>query len=95
MVKMTATQLWERGQEGWPRRFPVAQFPNPPLLVALAGRGLEPFADGAPRDVGRGLFRVGFAAWAREEALGGANWFRRLVGVGALAWRAADVAGSG
>jgi hypothetical protein len=89
MMRMTAAQLWERGQEGWPRRFPIVQFPNPPLLVALAGRGLETLTEGSPHDAGRGLFLVGFGGWGLEEALGGANWLRRLIGAGALVWLAA------
>ena len=33
----TLRQLWRRGQHGWPAGFPVAQFPNTPLLVAAGG----------------------------------------------------------
>lgn len=83
---MTAAELWRRGQEGWPRRFPIAQFPNPPLLLAFAGLGVEAATDGAAHDVGRVAFVLGFAVWAYGEAVRGANWFRRLLGVGALAW---------
>jgi hypothetical protein len=35
MSAVTIAELWRRGQVGWPRRFPIAQFPNPPLLLAL------------------------------------------------------------
>ena len=74
--------LWRRGQEGWPRRFPIVQFPNPPLILALAGCALAAAAGGAAHDVGRVVFTVGLAVWALEEALGGVNWFRRLLGAG-------------
>ncbi len=40
---VTIAKLWRRGQVGWPRRFPIAQFPNPPLLLALAGWGSPPW----------------------------------------------------
>lgn len=78
---------------GWPRRFPVAQFPNPPLLVALAGSGLAALASGAAHDVGRAVFTLGLAVWAWEEAVSGANWFRRLLGLGALVWIAGALVG--
>lgn len=83
---MTAAELWRRGQDGWPRRFPIAQFPNPPLLLAFAGLGAEAATDGAAHDAGRVAFLLGFAVWAYGEATRGVNWFRRLLGVGALVW---------
>jgi hypothetical protein len=71
---------------GGPRRFPIAQFPNPPLLVALAGLVLAAATGGAAHDAGRAVFTVGLAVWAFQELVGGVNWFRRLLGAGALAW---------
>jgi hypothetical protein len=91
---MTAAQLWERGQEGWPRRFPIAQFPNPPLIVACAGYGLSSRTDGSAHDVGRALFLAGLGVWALEEAIAGTNWFRRLLGVGALVCLGVRLSGS-
>ena len=90
---MTVAELWRRGQVGWPRRFPIAQFPNPPLLLAFAGWGLAAVARGTAHDVGRVVFTVGLGVWALEEAVAGVNWFRRLLGVGALAWIVSDLAG--
>ena len=89
---MTAAELWERGQEGWPRRFPIVQFPNPPLIGAFAGLGLASLTHGTAHDVGRAAFAVGFAVWAVEEAAAGTNWFRRILGAGALVWLAASLA---
>jgi hypothetical protein len=86
-------ELWERGQEGWPRRFPIAQFPNPPLIVAFAGWGIASVAEGTAHDVARAAFALGLAVWAVEEAAAGANWFRRLLGAGALVWLGTQVAG--
>ncbi len=83
---MTIAELWRRGQVGWPRRFPIAQFPNPPLLVAFAGWGLAAVTPGAPHDVGRVVFILGLAVWAVQEIVGGVNWFRRLLGTAALVW---------
>jgi hypothetical protein len=90
---VTIAELWRRGQVGWPRSFPIAQFPNPPLLLAFAGWALAAAADGTAHDVGRAVFTVGIGVWAWEEALGGANWFRRLLGVGIFVWNVARLAG--
>ena len=73
-----------------PRRFPIFQFPNRPLvtsatacLVAWAGergqlgpglRHASPFA----RLVGE----LALLVWAFEEIASGANWFRRVLGLG-------------
>jgi hypothetical protein len=86
-------ELWRRGQLGWPRRFPIAQFPNPPLLLAVAGWGLAAASSGTAHDVGRAVFTLGLAVWAWEEMVGGVNWFRRLLGTGALVWIVASLAG--
>jgi hypothetical protein len=93
MSAVTIAELWTRGQVGWPRSFPLAQFPNPPLLLAFAGWGLATVAGGRTHDVGRAVFTIGFGVWAWEEAMSGVNWFRRLVGVGALIWIVAGLAG--
>jgi hypothetical protein len=93
MSVVTIAELWRRGQVGWPRRFPLAQFPNPPLLFAFAGWGLAAEAGGTAHEVGRAVFTLGLAVWAWEEAVGGVNWFRRLLGAGALVWIVAGLAG--
>lgn len=82
--QMTVAEIWKRGQEGWPRSFPVAQLPNPPLIAAMAGWGLGALTDGTVHDIGRAVFTVGLVVWALEEAAVGDNWFRRLLGAGAL-----------
>jgi hypothetical protein len=87
-----STELWRRGQGGWPRRFPIAQFPNQPLLIAFAGWGLAALSSGTAHEVGRAIFTLGLAVWACGEAIGGVNWFRRLLGVGALVWIIANLA---
>ena len=92
MNAVTIAKLWRRGQAGWPRGFPIAQFPNPPLLFALAGWGLAAVAGGTAHDVGRAVFTLGLAVWALEEAVGGVNWFRRVLGVGVLVWIVAGLA---
>ena len=93
MSGVTVAELWRRGQVGWPRSFPIVQFPNPPLLVASAGWGLAAVTRGTAYDVGRSAFVVGLGVWALLEAVAGVNWFRRLVGAGALVGIVASLAG--
>ena len=93
MSAVTVAALWRRGQVGWPRSFPIAQVPNPPLLVALAGWGLAAVTRGTTHDVGHSVFVVGLGVWALLEAVAGVNWFRRLVGAVALVWVVAGLVG--
>jgi hypothetical protein len=93
MSAVTVAELWRRGQVGWPQGFPVAQFPNPPLLVAFAGWGLAAESDGNAHEVGRAAFMLGLAVWAWQEAMSGINWFRRLLGAGTLIGIVAGLAG--
>jgi hypothetical protein len=92
MCAVTIAELWRRGQLGWPRRFPIAQFPNPPLLLAFAGWGLAAAAGGTAHDVGGVVFTVGLCVWAGQEAVSGVNWFRHLLGLGVLIWIVAGLA---
>jgi hypothetical protein len=88
---------WERGQRGWPPNAPVAQFPNAPLLLALAGWLLDLLAGGTAGDVGRAVFYTGLAAWAWLELSDGANALRRVLGAGGLVFvvvRIADALGA-
>ena len=78
---------------GWPRSFPIVQFPNPPLLVAFARWGLAAVTDGTAHDVGRVVFVAGLGVWALMELVAGVNWFRRLLGAAALVWIVAGLVG--
>ena len=44
-------------------------------------------------DVGRVVFILALGLWAWEEAVGGVNWFRRLLGVGGFVWIVVVLAG--
>ena len=85
--------LWRRLQVGWPSRFPIVQFPNPPLLLAFGGWGLAAVTSGTAHDVGRAVFIIGLGVWAWAEMVSGVNWLRRLLGAGALVWLVAALAG--
>jgi hypothetical protein len=92
MSGVRAVTLWRRSRGGWPRRFPVVQLPNPPLLLAFAGWGLAAASGGTMHKVGRVVFTLGLAVWGYGEATKGVNWFRRLLGTGALVWILANLA---
>jgi len=63
----------------------VAQFPNPPLIVALLAAVVSWIAgDGSIYEVARAVFYVALTVWAWEEAARGVNVFRRALGVGGL-----------
>ena len=78
--------LWRRGQHGWPVSFPVVQFPNAALLVALGGWLAAVLTDGAAHAYARATFYAALAAWAWAELTGGTNWFRRALGAGGFVY---------
>jgi hypothetical protein len=85
-TRSTLEDRWRRGQRGWPASFPLAQFPNAPLLVALGGCLLGALTDGSVHAYARATFYAGLAAWAWAELAGGANWVRRALGAGGLVY---------
>jgi hypothetical protein len=70
----------------WPRRYPLVQFPNPPLLAALAGSVAARVLDGQAHDAADAVFYVGLSAWAYLELSDGANAFRRVFGAAGLVY---------
>lgn len=64
-----------------PRRFPIIQFPNRPLLVAVAAGMLARASGGRTRGAAGAVSRLAMMYWAAQEIVSGANWFRRLLGL--------------
>ena len=63
-----------------PRRFPIFQFPNPPLIAAMLAGAIGRTARG-PLSRNATLFsRLALLLWSAEEMATGVNWFRRLLG---------------
>lgn len=93
MGAVSTAQLWRRAQVGWPRSYPIVQFPNAPLLLAFAGWGLAAATGGTAHDVGRAVLIIGLGVWAWLEMVSGVNLFRRVLGAGALVWIVASLAG--
>ena len=83
-TRATLTEAWQRGQRGWPPKFPLVQFPNAPLMVALAGGLVAAVTDDDVHDYGRAVFYVGLSAWAWLELADGDNWYRRGLGAAGL-----------
>jgi hypothetical protein len=63
-----------------PRRFPIFQFPNPPLIVAMLAAAVARATHGSHSDKATQLSRLALLVWSAEEIATGANWFRRLLG---------------
>jgi hypothetical protein len=66
---------------GWPADFPIVQFPNPPLIVALLTGLAERFTHGREHAYLSAISQLALGIWAYEEARRGSNWFRRLLGL--------------
>lgn len=82
---LTRTYRRMRGWS-WPRDYPIAQFPNPPLIVALVALALRWVT---PDDWADALTAIGYvflAAWAYLELAEGVNLFRRVLGAAALVY---------
>lgn len=85
--------LWRRAQRGWPASYPLVQFPNAPLLVAIVASLAARPASGDAADVLQAVTRVGIAIWAYEELVRGDNRFRRVLGAGGLVYVAVAISG--
>jgi hypothetical protein len=71
-------------QFGWPRGFPLVQFPNAPLILAFLGGVAASIMHGAAHGDARAVSYIAMAIWAYEEFADGVNWFRHLLGLAYL-----------
>ena len=85
MQRLTDSYRHLRGLS-WPAGYPIAQFPNPPLIIGLAALGARYLATGAVADVLAAVGYVFIAIWAYLELAAGANMFRRALGLAGLAY---------
>jgi hypothetical protein len=67
---------------GWPRRFPIAQFPNNPLIAAFVAGSIASRLHGSGHFDAQAVSYLAMAIWAYAELVDGVNWFRRLLGLG-------------
>lgn len=68
-----------------PRRFPIFQFPNPPLIVAMVAATIARTTHGPTSHQATQLSRLALLVWSAEEITTGVNWFRRSLGVAGVA----------
>jgi hypothetical protein len=66
---------------GFPRRFPIVQFPNPPLIIAFVAGQAGGFVHGAQHPYVVSVSYLAMTIWAYEELAHGVNWFRHLLGL--------------
>lgn len=83
-LKSGLADSWRRGQHGWPAAYPVAQFPNAPLLFALSASIVAALTVGTLHAYARAAFYAGLAAWAWAELADGDNAVRRALGASGL-----------
>jgi hypothetical protein len=65
----------------WPRRFPIAQFPNNPLIAAFVAGQVAAQLHGAGHFDAQAISYLAMAVWAYEELAHGVNWFRHGLGL--------------
>jgi hypothetical protein len=67
-------------QFGFPRRCPIVQFPNVPLLTAWIAGWARDFVAAAGRPYLTSVVYLAMTVWAYEELVHGSNWLRQLLG---------------
>ena len=75
-----------------PRRYPIFQLPNPPLIAAVLAGTLARIVRGPAATAAAVISIVAQLVWAYQEITDGANGFRRLLGVAGAARAGAEMA---
>jgi hypothetical protein len=68
-------------QFGWPRGFPLVQFPNAPLIAAFVGGVAASMLHGVGHREALAVSYLAMVIWAYLELVSGVNWFRHLLGL--------------
>jgi hypothetical protein len=76
----------------FPRRFPIVQFPNILLIVAVIAGEAGTFLDRGAYSYAAAVSYLAMTIWAYEELARGVNWFRRLLGAAYLTFLIVRVA---
>jgi hypothetical protein len=84
-IKERLLGAWPAGRRltgfSFPRRFPVVQFPNLPLIVAVLAGAAGRFLDGSAHSYAASVSYLAMTIWAYEELVHGVHGFRRLLGL--------------
>lgn len=75
-----------------PARYPIVQFPNPPLIVSLGAGVVAGWLSGDAARTANAVSTVALVAWAYEELAHGVNLFRRGLGLTFLVIAIAGIA---
>lgn len=79
----TVTDCFRRlTQLGWPKRYPVVQFPNAPLILAFLAGQAAGHLHGAPHSYASAASYLAMIVWAYGELVDGVNLFRHVLGLG-------------
>jgi hypothetical protein len=68
-----------------PRRYPIFQFPNAPLITAIVFGAAARLTRGPAARAAAVISALAQLVWAYQEITDGANAFRRLLGVAGTA----------
>lgn len=79
--ELLLTRIRRVRQFGWPRSFPLVQFPNWPLIVAFAAGVVASMSHGVGHRDALAVSYLAMMIWAYEELVDGVNWFRHLLGL--------------
>lgn len=74
-----------------PRSFPIIQSPNRPLIVTVLAAAMARGTRGRTAAAASLVSWLALLAWSAEEVADGANWFRRLLGMGGAVWGVAEL----
>jgi hypothetical protein len=69
---------------GWPRRYPIAQFPNNALIAAFVAGQVAAMLHGSGQFDAKAVSYLALTIWAYEELVHGVNLFRHLLGLAYL-----------
>jgi len=75
-----------------PRRYPIFQFPNPPLITAMVAGLVARTTHGPTARGATVISALAQLVWGYREISDGANAFRRLLGVAGAARAGARLA---
>ncbi len=92
MATATHRSLHRLSHASWPRGFALVQFPNPPLILALAAGAVGRLTTDSTHRAAVAVSYVALSIWAYEEARSGVNWFRRGLGAVVLVYVAIAIA---
>ncbi len=74
-----------------PRRYPIFQSPNPPLIVAMLAGAVARTTRGPTARGAAVISALAQLVWAYQEITEGANGFRRLLGLAGAARGSAEL----